>query len=111
MTDPQLARWFTSGALLTASPTSGTSGRCLVVEDADEHATGRVLDLAGGRVGPVLPFAVGFGSLLSPDGTWAELARTLLAQVTTALETPSTTVPPTSTTTKKPSSGRPSAGK
>ena len=70
MTDPQLARWFTSGALLTARPTSGTSGRCLVVEDADEHATGRVLDLTGGRVGPVLPFAVGLGSLLSPDGAW-----------------------------------------
>jgi tetratricopeptide (TPR) repeat protein len=37
----------------------------------------------------------------APDGTWAELARTLLAQVTKALETPSTTVPPTSTTRKK----------
>jgi TolA-binding protein len=37
----------------------------------------------------------------APDGKWAELARTLLAQVTTALETPSTTVPPTSTTRKK----------
>jgi tetratricopeptide (TPR) repeat protein len=41
----------------------------------------------------------------APDGTWAELARTLLAQVTAALETPSTTVPPTSTT-RKPSSGK-----
>jgi tetratricopeptide (TPR) repeat protein len=41
----------------------------------------------------------------APDGTWAELARTLLAQVTKALETPSTTVPPTSTT-KKPSTGK-----
>jgi len=40
----------------------------------------------------------------APDGTWAALARQLLAQVTTALETPSTTVPPTSTTRKKPSS-------
>jgi tetratricopeptide (TPR) repeat protein len=37
----------------------------------------------------------------SPDGRWAEMARTLLAQVTTALESPSTTVPPTSTTRKK----------
>jgi len=37
----------------------------------------------------------------APDGTWAELARTLLAQVTTELESPSTTVPPTSTTRKK----------
>jgi tetratricopeptide (TPR) repeat protein len=36
--------------------------------------------------------------LKAPDGTWAALARQLLAQVTTALETPSTTVPPTSTT-------------
>ena len=34
----------------------------------------------------------------APNGTWAALARQLLAQVTTALETPSTTVPPTSTT-------------
>ena len=42
----------------------------------------------------------------APDGTWAALARQLLAQVTTALESPSTTVPPTSTTTKKPSSGK-----
>jgi TolA-binding protein len=37
----------------------------------------------------------------APEGTWAEQARGLLAQVTTALETPSTTVPPTSTTRKK----------
>jgi len=37
----------------------------------------------------------------APDGTWAERARSLLAQVTTKLETPSTTVPPTSTTRKK----------
>ena len=41
----------------------------------------------------------------APDGTWAERARALLAQVTTALETPSTTVPPTSTT-RKPSTGK-----
>ena len=47
----------------------------------------------------------------APNGTWAALARQLLAQVTTALESPSTTVPPTSTTTKKPSSGKPSTGK
>jgi len=37
----------------------------------------------------------------APNGTWAETARTLLAQVTKALEPPSTTVPPTSTTRKK----------
>jgi tetratricopeptide (TPR) repeat protein len=36
----------------------------------------------------------------APAGTWAETARTLLAQVTAALESPSTTVPPTSTTRK-----------
>ena len=41
----------------------------------------------------------------APDGTWAEKLAALLAQVTTALETPSTTVPPTSTT-RKPSSGK-----
>jgi tetratricopeptide (TPR) repeat protein len=41
----------------------------------------------------------------APDGTWAALARQLLAQVTTALESPSTTVPPTSTT-RKPSTGK-----
>jgi cytochrome c-type biogenesis protein CcmH/NrfG len=46
----------------------------------------------------------------APDGTWAALARQLLGQVTTALESPSTTVPPTSTT-RKPSSGKPSTGK
>jgi tetratricopeptide (TPR) repeat protein len=39
--------------------------------------------------------------LKAPDGTWAEQARQLLADVTKALETPSTTVPPTSTTRKK----------
>jgi tetratricopeptide (TPR) repeat protein len=33
-----------------------------------------------------------------PQGTWAEQARQLLTQVTTALEAPSTTVPPTTTT-------------
>ncbi|HEY3671019.1 MAG TPA: tetratricopeptide repeat protein [Acidimicrobiia bacterium] len=38
--------------------------------------------------------------LKAPTGTWAALARQLLAQVTTALESPSTTVPPTSTTRK-----------
>ena len=37
----------------------------------------------------------------APNGTWAETARTLLAQVTEALEPASTTVPPTSTTRKK----------
>ena len=36
----------------------------------------------------------------APDGKWTNQAHTLLAQVTTALETPSTTVPPTSTTRK-----------
>jgi tetratricopeptide (TPR) repeat protein len=41
----------------------------------------------------------------APDGTWADMARTLLAQVTTALESPSTTVPAT-TTTRNPSSGK-----
>jgi tetratricopeptide (TPR) repeat protein len=42
----------------------------------------------------------------APDGTWAELARQLLAQVTNALETPSTTVPPTSSTKPKTSTGK-----
>jgi tetratricopeptide (TPR) repeat protein len=41
----------------------------------------------------------------APNGTWADMARTLLAQVTTALESPSTTVPAT-TTTRNPSSGK-----
>lgn len=42
----------------------------------------------------------------APSGQWSDQAHQLLAQVTTALESPSTTVPPTSTTTKKPSSGK-----
>jgi cytochrome c-type biogenesis protein CcmH/NrfG len=33
----------------------------------------------------------------APDGRWAAQARTLLGQVTTALESPSTTLPPTTT--------------
>jgi cytochrome c-type biogenesis protein CcmH/NrfG len=37
----------------------------------------------------------------APDGKWTNQAHSLLAQVTAALETPSTTVPPTSTTRKK----------
>jgi tetratricopeptide (TPR) repeat protein len=40
----------------------------------------------------------------TPNGRWADAARTLLARVTTALESPSTTVPPTTrspTTTRK----------
>jgi len=37
----------------------------------------------------------------APTGQWADQARQLLAQVTTLLETPSTTVPPTATTRKK----------
>jgi cytochrome c-type biogenesis protein CcmH/NrfG len=37
----------------------------------------------------------------APDGQWTNQAHSLLAQVTTALESPSTTVPPTSTTRKK----------
>jgi len=40
-----------------------------------------------------------------PDGQWKDPATQLLAQVTKALNTPSTTVPPTSTTTK-PSTGK-----
>ena len=42
----------------------------------------------------------------APNGTWAENARTLLAQVTTALEPGSTTVPPTSTTRKPSTQGK-----
>jgi tetratricopeptide (TPR) repeat protein len=37
----------------------------------------------------------------APDGQWSTQAHDLLAQVTAAVETPSTTVPPTSTTRKK----------
>ncbi len=37
----------------------------------------------------------------APTGQWSDQARQLLAQVTTLLETPSTTVPPTVTTRKK----------
>ena len=37
----------------------------------------------------------------APTGQWAAQARQLLAQVTTALESPSTTVPPTTTQPKK----------
>jgi cytochrome c-type biogenesis protein CcmH/NrfG len=37
----------------------------------------------------------------APTGQWATQARQLLAQVTTALESPSTTVPPTTTQPKK----------
>ena len=37
----------------------------------------------------------------APDGQWSQPAHELLAQVTGALETPSTTVPPTTTTRKK----------
>lgn len=37
----------------------------------------------------------------APTGQWADQARQLLAQITTLLETPSTTVPPTATTRKK----------
>jgi len=37
----------------------------------------------------------------APSGQWADQARQLLSQVTTALETPSTTVPPTTTTPRK----------
>lgn len=37
----------------------------------------------------------------APTGVWAAQARQLLSQVTTALETPSTTVPPTTTTPRK----------
>jgi cytochrome c-type biogenesis protein CcmH/NrfG len=37
----------------------------------------------------------------APTGQWADQARQLLSQVTTALESPSTTVPPTTTTTPK----------
>jgi tetratricopeptide (TPR) repeat protein len=39
--------------------------------------------------------------LKTPDGQWAAQARDLLARVTTALESPSTTVPPTTTQPKK----------
>ncbi|GAA1911635.1 alpha/beta hydrolase family protein [Nocardioides hwasunensis] len=70
MPDPQLTRWFPSGAVLTARAASGPAGLCLVVEDGPEHGIGRVLDLRTLELGPVLPFAVGFDSLLSPDGSW-----------------------------------------
>jgi cytochrome c-type biogenesis protein CcmH/NrfG len=38
--------------------------------------------------------------VLAPNGQWADRARSLLAQVTKAVETPSTTVPPTTSATK-----------
>ena len=39
--------------------------------------------------------------VLTPDGEWSAQARQLLAQVTTELESPSTTVPPTTSPPKK----------
>ncbi|MBO9521472.1 MAG: S9 family peptidase [Nocardioidaceae bacterium] len=69
MTD-QTSAWFPPGMLLTARPAGGPGGRVLLVEDGKEHAEGRVWDPAAGTVGPVLPFPVGFGSLLTPDGQW-----------------------------------------
>ena len=95
MPEHQLTRWYTRGALLTARPAAGAGGLCLLVEDGDEHAVGRVLDLGTGAVGPVLPFDVGFDSLLSPDGQWvvsldddggSEVGR-LVAQRTDGSET------------------------
>ena len=39
--------------------------------------------------------------VLAPNGQWADQARKLLAQITKAIESPSTTVPPTTTSKKK----------
>jgi dipeptidyl aminopeptidase/acylaminoacyl peptidase len=69
MTD-QTGAWFPPGMLLTARPAAGDGGRVLLVEDGGEHAAGRVWDPATGETGPVLPFGVGFGSVLTPDGQW-----------------------------------------
>ncbi|WP_236795545.1 prolyl oligopeptidase family serine peptidase [Amycolatopsis sp. GM8] len=61
---------FPSGMLLTVRPAAGARGLCLVAEDLDAGAAGRVWDPGAGTFGPRLPFGVGFGSLLTPDGAW-----------------------------------------
>jgi len=65
-----LANRFPSGMLLTVRPAAGPRGLCLVVEDLDAAAAGRVWDPGTGDFGPRLRFGAGFGSLLTPDGAW-----------------------------------------
>lgn len=64
------ANRFPSGMLLTVRPSSGARRLCLVVEDQERSSAGRVWDPVAGNLGSRLPFAAGFGSLLSPDGEW-----------------------------------------
>lgn len=60
---------FPTGMLLTVRPAAG-GDRCLVVAEERDRAVGRMWDQRSGELGPVLPFEVGFDSVLSPDGAW-----------------------------------------
>lgn len=64
------AERFRTDLLLTVRPTSGTSGTCLVVEEAQDDSRGRLWDAASGELGDPLPFAVDMCTLLTPDAQW-----------------------------------------
>ena len=60
---------FAKGMLLTVRPAAGHE-LFLAVEEGADDSRGRVWDPGSGAFGPELPFGVGFGSLLTPDGEW-----------------------------------------
>ncbi|CUR55737.1 putative Acylaminoacyl-peptidase [metagenome] len=57
--------------LLSVRPAPGPSGRALLVENHPEVALGRVWDgVSQAGVGELLPFPVGLGAALMPEGDW-----------------------------------------
>lgn len=63
-------RWFAGPYLNTVRPAAGTTDVSLVVEEHEDGTLGRIWDAAADKLGDPLPFAVGQGAALSPDGRW-----------------------------------------
>ncbi|UYM04244.1 S9 family peptidase [Solicola gregarius] len=62
--------WFAGPQLATVRPAAGDAGLSLVVEEGSDGSYGRIWDAASEVPGEPLPFAVGLGAVLSPDGRW-----------------------------------------
>lgn len=63
-------RWFAGPYLETVRPTAGGADLDLVIEEDRAGSVGRIWDASAGTLSDPLPFAVGQGAALSPDGRW-----------------------------------------
>lgn len=63
-------RWYAGPFLQTVRPSAGGQDLDLVIEEHREASVGRIWHVAAGTMSDPLPFAVGQGAALSPDGQW-----------------------------------------